>query len=119
MTSKQSVREILAESVRVAGQNEWEGTFENYLRLVTDDPQIPRLSHKLIYDSIIAAGVEESPLGEPVYKLFNDEIFGLEDKLERTVQYFASAANRLEIRKRILLLLGPPASGKSRNLHVE
>ena len=45
MTSKQSVREILAESVRVAGQNEWEGTFENYLRLVTDDPQIPRLSH--------------------------------------------------------------------------
>ena len=113
MTSKQSVREILAESVRVAGQNEWEGTFENYLRLVTDDPQIPRLSHKLIYDSIIAAGVEESPLGEPVYKLFDDEIFGLEDKLERTVQYFASAANRLEIRKRILLLLGPPASGKS------
>ena len=33
--------------------------------------------------------------------------------LDRMVQYFHAAANGLEIRKRILLLMGPPASGKS------
>ena len=113
MSNRLSIQEILAESERVAGRYSWEGTFANYLRLVTDNPGISRLSHKLIYDAIVGAGVEESPAGEPVYKLFDDEIFGLEDELGRLVQYFAAAANRLEIRKRILLLLGPPASGKS------
>ena len=33
--------------------------------------------------------------------------------MENVVHYFASSARRLEIRKRILLLVGPPASGKS------
>lgn len=113
MSNRLSIQEILAESERVAGRYSWEGTFANYLRLVTDNPGISRLSHKLIYDAIVDAGVEESPTGEPVYKLFDDGIFGLEDELGRMVQYFAAAANRLEIRKRILLLLGPPASGKS------
>ena len=113
MSNRLSIQEILAESERVAGRYSWEGTFANYLRLVTDNPGISRLSHKLIYDAIVGAGVEESPASEPVYKLFDDEIFGLEDELGRMVQYFAAAANRLEIRKRILLLLGPPASGKS------
>ena len=113
MSNRLSIQEILAESERVASRYSWEGTFANYLRLVTENPGISRLSHKLVYDAIIDAGIEESPTGEPVYKLFDDEIYGLEDQLERTVQYFVSAANRLEIRKRILLLLGPPASGKS------
>ena len=113
MTSRLSIQELLAESERVAGRFAWEGTFANYLRLVSDNPGVSRLSHKLVYDSILAAGVDEAPTGEPLYKLFGDEIFGLTEPLERIVQYFASAANRLEIRKRILLLLGPPASGKS------
>ena len=113
MSNRLSIQEILAESERVASRYSWEGTFANYLRLVTENPGISRLSHKLVYDAIVDAGIEESPTGEPVYKLFDGAIYGLEDQLERTVQYFASAANRLEIRKRILLLLGPPASGKS------
>ena len=33
--------------------------------------------------------------------------------MDKIVQYFAASSRRLEIRKRILLLLGPPASGKS------
>ena len=74
---------------------------------------LSRLSHKLVYDAVVAHGVEESPVGEPVYSLFTGEIFGMETALSRIAQYLASSARRLEIRKRILLLLGPPASGKS------
>ncbi len=113
MLKKPSIKGILAESERDAARYSWEGTFADYLELVTGSPDVSRLSHRLIYDSIADVGIEESPIGAPVYKLFDGEIFGLEDQLERLVKYFASGASRLEIRKRILLLIGPPAGGKS------
>ena len=113
MTDKASIKSILAESERVAVRYSWEGTFADYLKRVVSNPEISRLSHRLIYDAIADAGIEESPTGAHVYKLFDGEIYGLEDQLERIAQYFASGANRLEIRKRILLLIGPPAGGKS------
>ena len=111
--SNPSTKAILAESERTTAQYSWEGTFADYLELVVGNPGISRLSHKLIFDSITDVGVEMSPNGAPVYKLFDGEVFGLEDQLERLVQYFASGADRFDIRKRILLLIGPPASGKS------
>ncbi len=113
MFKKPSIKAILAESERATAQYSWEGTFAEYLELVVDNPGISRLSHKLILDSIADAGIDVSPRGAPVYKLFDGEIYGLEDQLERLVQYFTSGASRFEIRKRILLLIGPPASGKS------
>ena len=111
--SNPSIKAILAESERTTAQYSWEGTFADYLELVISNPGISRLSHKLIFDSITDVGIETSPGGGPVYKLFDGEVFGLDDQLERLVQYFASGADRLDIRKRILLLIGPPASGKS------
>src|SRR5262249_24070245 len=41
------------------------------------------------------------------------ELFGIERPLQHLVDYFASAARRLEVRKRILLLMGPVGGGKS------
>ena len=113
MFDRPSIQDILAESERVAARYSWEGTFADYLKLVAGNPEISRLSHRLIYDAIADAGIEESPTGAPVYKLFDGEIYGLEDQLERIVQYFASGADRFEMRKRILLMIGPPAGGKS------
>src|SRR3712207_8208349 len=55
------------------------------------------------YDMIMSAGVEVGKNGEPRYAFFNDEIFGLEKPLQQVVQYFNSAAQRMEVRKRILL----------------
>ena len=111
--SNPSIKAILAESERVTAQYSWEGTFADYLELVVENPGLSRLSHKLIYESIADTGIEESPRGAPVYKLFDGEIFGLDDQLDRLVQYFSSGADRFDIRKRILLMIGPPASGKS------
>ena len=113
ISNKPSINSILAESETEVGRYAWRGTFADYLQMVTENPALNRLAHSLVYDAILAAGVDSTTDGEPVYRLFEDEIFGLENDLERIVQYFAAAAQGLEVRKRILLLLGPPASGKS------
>jgi serine protein kinase len=91
----------------------WEGSFADYFEIVTKNPRVARLSHGRIYDMIMSAGVEVGKNGEPRYRFFQDEIFGLEKPLQQVVQYFNSAAQRLEVRKRILLLMGPVGGGKS------
>jgi predicted Ser/Thr protein kinase len=92
---------------------QWEGTFAQYFEIATKKPQVSRLSHERIYHMIMDAGVETTRTGEPRYNFFNEEIFGIEKPLQQIVDYFHSAAQRLEVRKRILLLMGPVGGGKS------
>lgn len=113
MTGELTVDAIISEAESEAGRYSWEGTFKDYLGIVLEDPSKSRLSHAYVYDAIVANGSEVTPDGDRVYDLFKDEIFGLEEPMDRIVQYFAASAQRFEVRKRILLLLGPPASGKS------
>jgi serine protein kinase len=94
-------------------QLQWEGTFADYFELVLHNPQIAQLAHARIYNMIMDSGVEELPDGRVRYNFFADEIFGLEKPLAQIVEYFRSAAQRLEVRKRILLLMGPVGGGKS------
>jgi len=91
----------------------WEGSFTDYCALVKQNPHIAQLAHARIYNMIVSAGVEEGPDGVPRYKFFSSELFGLEKPLQQIVDYFSSAAQRLEVRKRILLLMGPVGGGKS------
>jgi len=59
------------------------------------------------------AGIEEVD-GRRKYNFFSNQLFGLEDALERLVEeYFHPSAKRLDVRKRILLLMGPVSGGKS------
>ena len=46
-------------------------------------------------------------------QLFEDELFGIDDTIERVVDYFKAAAAGSEVGRRLLLLLGPPSGGKS------
>lgn len=91
----------------------WEGAFSEYYEMVTRNPGLARLSHARIFDMIVAAGVTVGADGVPNYNFFNKEVFGLEKPLQQFVEYFQSAAQRLEVRKRILLLMGPVGGGKS------
>src|SRR5579883_3520848 len=91
----------------------WEGTFAQYYEQVLANPAIARLSHARVYDMIMAAGMEVGVNDRKHYKFFESELFGMEKPLEQLVDYFASAARRLEVRKRILLLMGPVGGGKS------
>ncbi len=91
----------------------WEGTFAQYFEIACKRPEVARLSHERIYDMIMEAGVETTRGGELRYNFFSQEIFGIEKALQQIVDYFHSAAQRLEVRKRILLLMGPVGGGKS------
>ncbi|MDQ3586108.1 MAG: protein prkA [Acidobacteriota bacterium] len=95
----------------------WEGTFRDYFELVAQNPKLAELSHARVNDMIHAPGVEKLNEGRrdelTRYKFFADELFGIEEPLARIVEYFKSAAQRLEVRKRILLLMGPVGGGKS------
>jgi serine protein kinase len=91
----------------------WEGTFAQYFEVACKKPPVARLSHERIYHMIMDAGVETTRNGEPRYNFFSQEIFGIEKPLQQIVDYFHSAAQRLEVRKRVLLLMGPVGGGKS------
>ncbi len=91
----------------------WEGTFAQYFELASKKPAISRLSHERIYHMIMDAGTEATRAGDLHYKFFKKDIFGIEKPLQQIVDYFHSAAQRLEVRKRILLLMGPVGGGKS------
>ncbi|MFF0831088.1 PrkA family serine protein kinase [Brevibacillus sp. NPDC003359] len=92
----------------------WRGTFAEYLQLVRKNPQIAQTAHSRVYNMIKSAGVEENEDGSRSYQFFSREIFGLDRSVERLVEeYFHSAARRLDVRKRILLLMGPVSGGKS------
>lgn len=91
----------------------WEGSFADYLEIVRRSPHVAQSAHARIYHMIEDAGVEEVH-GKRRYAFFKDEIYGLDEALETLVEeYFHAAARRLDVKKRILLLMGPVSGGKS------
>jgi serine protein kinase len=107
-------------------QQQWRGTFLEYLEQVKADPGLAKSSHRRIHDMIVDAGVSElNPENdaqtqriygdEPikVYGFFKDEFFGMERTLDKIVRYFHSAAMGGEECRQVLYLMGPVGSGKS------
>ena len=92
----------------------WSGTFADFLKaILPNDPTgIARNSHEYIWDMIRWGGYSYED-GRFRGKLFEDELFGIDDSLERLVDYFKAASAGSEVGRRLLLLLGPPSGGKS------
>jgi len=91
----------------------WEGSFKDYLALVKKNPKIAKPAHERVYDMIISHGVEEKD-GKKEYAFFSKEMFGLDESIETLVEeYFKPAAKRLDVKRRLLLLMGPVSGGKS------
>ncbi|HRK31646.1 MAG TPA: hypothetical protein PLD59_11255 [Tepidisphaeraceae bacterium] len=101
----------------------WDGTFWDYLDLVSDNPTIARNAFQRVYDMILSYGTESFTQFKNEYtryKFFSDPvdrghdaIFGLERPLMQLVDFFKSAAQGYGTEKRILLLHGPVGSSKS------
>lgn len=92
----------------------WDGTFLDYLGIVKKNPHVAETAHARIYEMIASAGVEVDGDNKRHYHFFDKDLFGLEDTMERLVEeYFHASARRLDVRKRILLLMGPVSGGKS------
>src|SRR4029078_11645012 len=102
----------------------WVGTFEEYLDLVRQKPEVTRNAFERVYDMIMTAGTtwyEESGGVKRVhYKFFDDPenegrdaVFGLDEPLEHLVNALKSASKGYGIEKRVLLLHGPVGSRQS------
>src|SRR3954462_362647 len=104
-------------------EQHWEGTFSEYLDLVSENPTVARNAFQRVYDMIMSYGSEpfshfqqESTryhfFADPIDK-GADAIYGLERPLMQLVDFFKSAAQGYGTERRILLLHGPVGSSKS------
>src|SRR5215212_491671 len=92
----------------------WEGSFGSFLETVfpADPRGISRTSHQYMWDMMRSAGFDDT--GSRIRcQLFEDELYGINDTIERVVDYFKAASAGSEVGRRLLLLLGPPSGGKS------
>ena len=92
----------------------WTGPLTDFLeKVLPADPYgVARTSHQYIWDMIRWTRSEDED-GNIHCKLFNDELFGIDESIERVVDYFKAPAAGSEVGRRLLLLLGPPSGGKS------
>ncbi len=101
----------------------WVGTFDEYLDIVRQNPEVTRTAYQRVYDMILSYGVEVVERGrerEYNYRFFDDPhnngkdaVFGLRGPLHSLVNALKSAAHEYGIEKRVLLLHGPVGSSKS------
>ena len=87
-------------------------TLEEYLSLVKEDKSLSRKSHQYVLDMIMSHGEEEVD-GLNRYKFFEEQLFGIEESIDKIMNYLKAAATGSEVSRRILLLFGPTSSGKS------
>jgi serine protein kinase len=101
----------------------WDGSFEEYLRMVRENPRITRTAFQRLYDMILSHGKTEYIDNKKRlirYHFFHDEqfggrdaVFGLDVPLMKLVNVFKSAAQGYGTEKRVILLHGPVGSSKS------
>ena len=91
----------------------WTGTFREYLEMVIKQPLLAQRAHARLYNMIKATGVEVDDDGKEHYAFFENDLFGIDAPLARVVEYFKAAAMGSDVGRRVLLLYGPPSSGKS------
>ncbi|VTS04938.1 PrkA family serine protein kinase [Tuwongella immobilis] len=101
----------------------WEGSFEDYLNIVVQQPQVTRTAHQRLYDMILSHGTEEVYENKEKivhYRFFTEfgaklgeSVYGLDRPLMQLVNAFKSAAFGYGTERRVLLLHGPVGSSKS------
>ena len=101
----------------------WEGSFEDYLNIVRERPEVTRNAFQRLYDMVISYGEEEYidnkkrlvryPFFSDPIEGGRDAIFGLDIPLMRLVHVLQAAAQGYGPERRIILLHGPVGSSKS------
>ncbi|MFO0805649.1 MAG: serine protein kinase [Gemmataceae bacterium] len=101
----------------------WEGSFQEYLNIVLDHPEVTRTAYQRLYDMILSHGVEDIYENKDKltrFKFFTefasrhaDGIYGLDRPLMQLVNTFKSAALGYGTERRVILLHGPVGSAKS------
>ncbi len=125
MASAEAIFSLVRDNIsrQAFREQHWEGSFEEYLDLVTAKPAIARNAFQRAYDMIMHFGCERYTWMREDMVRYNffadpiddgaDAIFGLDRALMNLVDFFKSAAHQYGTERRILLLHGPVGSSKS------
>jgi serine protein kinase len=89
---------------------EW---YEKLLTEIDNKNRQPLSAHEVLYNAIESKGHELAKEGHPKWKIFEEDIYGIDIVLDKIVRFLKAAAEGQDIGKRILLLIGPPGSSKS------
>jgi serine protein kinase len=125
MSTGKSILNALRQELNLSDyrKKHWEGTFDEYLDIVREHPEVTRSAYQRLYDMILSHGTEEVYENKEKitrYKFFTefasrhgDAIYGLDRPLMHLANQFKSAAKCYGTEKRVLLLHGPVGSSKS------
>jgi serine protein kinase len=125
MIEKNTLLDKIEQLQDVAGfrGQHWEGSFEDYLEIVRDDPRVARSAFQRLYDMIVSYGCDEYTHNRETYMHYHffddpfengkDAVFGLDKPLMELTRIFQSAARRYGTERRVLLLHGPVGTAKS------
>ena len=119
-------QKLIKEDRETRKKSNWKGTLLEYLELVRQNNDLPKLAHKRIYDMLTSHGfvdlnLDENPKLKRLYKsetlrtfnFFSDEFYGMEKTIGQIIRYFHSASLKGEESRQVLYLVGPVGSGKS------
>lgn len=114
--TREDLLEVLQSYTDEHKAGHWEGTFAQFLEEIL--PSAPglcaRTSHEYLWDMLrwYSRKSENGENSQPG-SVFSHELFGIDEALNRVVEYFKAASAGSEVGRRLLLLLGPPSGGKS------
>ena len=103
----------------------FQGTLQEYLKVIEKDPLVTQLAHKRLYNTIVENGITKMSAsdsrcnklfgGEEIktYDYFQSKFFGMERSLAKIMRFLRSASLKGEESRQVLLLLGPVGAGKS------
>lgn len=114
-----------ADQKKSRGNHKQEMLFREYLEHLVEHPEVAQFSHARIYNMILGDGVSELPeADQDFFKVKNDFTFftkqlkGVNTSIAEVMEYFKAGSEGLALGKKVLLLFGPPASGKSSFVEV-
>ncbi len=95
-------------------------TLKEYLEVVRNNPKVEQSASARLWEIFKKKGREkisnkdkEILQADYRYHLISDHLYGVERAVEEIAEYFKAGAKRASTAKQVLLLVGPPASGKS------
>ena len=106
-------------------KEKFSGTFSEYLKILEEDKDVAKLSHRRLYDTLTSHGITRMDESDPrcaklfggeslrTYDYFQTKFFGMERSLAKVMRFLRSAALKGEESRQVLLLLGPVGAGKS------
>lgn len=89
----------------------WTGTFEEFFteKFESQPHLVARSAHKYLFDALHYFGLDENGLP----KVITDEIFGMNGQIKEFMELLEAASLGHDVRKRILLFVGPVGTAKS------